>query len=283
VGNNRDFDYGLVGNLRTIVNAMCELHRATPLASTIRSSRCCARTKPRARARTTRSLPLMRSQSIPCACAMRSTSFYKRTRSTSETRRCGHVLRFRGSSAQTGGWMDPGPLARSASAPARHGIQVRSAERDVVVLYGDCSFTLTAFRFHHHGAPQAAVCGVSATTPRGTKFGLGRSASTPVAATSATWLARALRPPCAGHGRLRHPGDQTRGHPPGFGKGSRFGLPALVDVVIDRDVYSSAPPTRRCTSNPMWGQSWLATLFACLWRKRLPTVDCPQLPKEKHK
>src|SRR6201997_5239272 len=24
VGNNRDFDFGLVGNLRTIVNAMCE-------------------------------------------------------------------------------------------------------------------------------------------------------------------------------------------------------------------------------------------------------------------
>jgi len=88
----------------------------------------------------------------------------------------------------------------------------------------------------HRKLPYVGVIGNNSSW---NQIRFGRSASTPVAATSATWLATCASTTCAGHGRLGIRVTKPEDIRPALEKARDSGLPALVDVVIDRDVYSS--------------------------------------------
>ena len=211
-------------------------------ASTIRSSRCCARMRPRRRARTTRSSPRTKSRSIPCACATRSTSSSRKTRFTSATAATSSRSRVPscGRTNRADGWIP----ARSAHLGVGTGFAMASKlaqpKRDVVVLYGDCSFTLTGFDFItmvHRKLPYVGVIGNNSSWNQ-IRFGQERKypgrgdIGNVVGDVRFDHLAQAM----GGFGiRVTKPEDIR----PALEKARDSGMPALVDVVINRDVYSS--------------------------------------------
>jgi len=144
VGNNRDFDYGLVGNLRTIVNAMCEASpgdttgKHDPFLKMLREDE--------ARAEQERQDHCANAEPIhPVRLCHEINEFLQED--TVYIGDGGDVVTFSGSVVRPhkpGGWMDPGPLGTlGVGTGFAMASKFGSAERDVVVLYGDCSFTLT--------------------------------------------------------------------------------------------------------------------------------------------
>jgi acetolactate synthase-1/2/3 large subunit len=140
-----------------------------------------------------------------------------------------------------GGWMDPGPLGTlGVGTGFAMASKLAQPARDVVVLYGDCSFTLTGFDFItmvHRKLPYVGVIGNNSSWNQ-IRFGQERKypgrgdIGNVVGDVRFDHLAEAM----GGFGiRVTKPEDIR----PALEKARDSGKPALVDVVINRDVYSS--------------------------------------------
>jgi acetolactate synthase-1/2/3 large subunit len=156
----------------------------------------------------------------------------------------GDIVTFSGSIVRPhkpGGWMDPGPLGTlGVGTGFAMASKLAQPHRDVVVLYGDCSFTLTGFDFLtmvHRKLPYVGVIGNNSSWNQ-IRFGQERKypgrgdIGNIVGDVRFDRLAEAM----GGFGvRVTEPG-QIR---PALERARDSGKPALVDVVINRDVYSS--------------------------------------------
>jgi acetolactate synthase-1/2/3 large subunit len=137
--------------------------------------------------------------------------------------------------------MDPGPLGTlGVGTGFAMASKLAQPHRDVVTLFGDCSFTLTGFDFItmvHRKLPFVGVIGNNSSWNQ-IRFGQERKypgrgdIGNVVGDVRFDHLAQAM----GGFGiRVTKPEDIR----PALEKARDSGLPALVDVVINRDVYSS--------------------------------------------
>ncbi len=226
VGNNRDFDFGLVGNLRTIVDAMCEASKGDttkkhdPFLQMLREDEAKSQSK---------NDKIIAANEVPIhpvrLCHEINEFLQDQTRFTSATAATSSrsPVRSCGRTNPADGWI-PARSARSASAPVSPWRRSsRSRERDVVVLYGDCSFTLTGFDFItmvHRKLPFVGVIGNNSSWNQ-IRFGQERKypgrgdIGNVVGDVRFDHLARS-------HGRFRHPRDEARRHPARARKGPRF-------------------------------------------------------------
>lgn len=243
VGYNRDFDIGLVGNIRAILNAMCEAspgdvsHRHDPFLTLLREEE--AKTVGRNKA-------IIEANAMPIhpvrLCHEINEFLLEDTVYIGDG---GDIVTFSGSIVRPhkpGGWMDPGPLGTlgvgSGFALASKLLQ---PERDVVVLFGDGSFGLTGFDFEtmvRNKLPFVGVIGNNASWNQirygqARKYGAERGdVGNILEDVRFDKFAEAM----GGFGiRVTEP-DQIR---PALEKARDSGKPALVDVVIDREKYSS--------------------------------------------
>ncbi len=136
-----------------------------------------------------------------------------------------------------GAWMDPGPLGTlGVGAPFAVAAQLAHPERRVVVVYGDGSFGLNGFEFDtavRFGLPIIGVVGNDAAwgqmmRPQGAIYGWDRLAATELAYTRYDKVVEAL----GGHGELVESPDQLR---PALDRAAASGKPALVNVIIRQD------------------------------------------------
>jgi acetolactate synthase-1/2/3 large subunit len=242
VGNNRDFDFGLVGNLRTIVNAMCEssigdtAQRHNPFLEMLREDEAASRGK-NDRIIAANEVPIH-----PVRLCHEINEFLQDE--TVYIGDGGDIVTFSGSIVRPhkpGGWMDPGPLGTlGVGTGFAMASKLAQPQRDVVTLYGDCSFTLTGFDFItmvHRKLPYVGVIGNNSSWNQ-IRFGQERKypgrgdIGNVVGDVRFDRLAEAM----GGFGvRVTKPEDIR----PALEKARDSGKPALVDVVINRDVYSS--------------------------------------------
>jgi acetolactate synthase-1/2/3 large subunit len=157
----------------------------------------------------------------------------------------GDVVTFSGSIVKPhkpGGWMDPGPLGTlGVGIGFALASKLTQPERDVVALFGDGAFGLTAFNFEilvRHNLPFVGVIGNNSSWNQirygqARKYGEDRGdIGNIVADVRFDKFAEAM----GGFGiRVTRP-EEIR---PALEKARASGKPALVDVVINRDVYSS--------------------------------------------
>jgi acetolactate synthase-1/2/3 large subunit len=242
VGNNRDFDFGLVGNLRTIVNAMCEAssgdtaNKHDPFLRMLRDD------EERSQGKNDK---IIAANEVPIhpvrLCHEINEFLHEETVYIGDG---GDIVTFSGSIVRPhkpGGWMDPGPLGTlGVGTGFALASKLAQPERDVVTLYGDCSFTLTGFDFItmvHRKLPYVGVIGNNSSWNQ-IRFGQERKypgrgdIGNVVGDVRFDRLAEAM----GGFGvRVTKP-EEIR---PALEKARDSGKPALVDVVINRDVYSS--------------------------------------------
>jgi acetolactate synthase-1/2/3 large subunit len=242
VGNNRDFDYGLVGNLRTIVNAMCDASggdtagKHDPFVQMLRED------EQRSQGKDNKIIAANEMPIHPVRLCHEINEFLQQD--TVYIGDGGDIVTFSGSIVRPhkpGGWMDPGPLGTlGVGTGFALASKLAQPHRDVVVLYGDCSFTLTGFDFLtmvHRKLPYVGVIGNNSSWNQ-IRFGQERKypgrgdIGNVVGDVRFDRLAEAM----GGFGiRVTEP-DQIR---PALERARDSGKPALVDVVINRDVYSS--------------------------------------------
>jgi len=242
VGNNRDFDFGLVGNLRTIVNAMCEAspgdtaRKHDPFLQMLRED------EAKAQGKNDKIIAANEVPIHPVRLCHEINEFLQED--TVYIGDGGDIVTFSGSIVRPhkpGGWMDPGPLGTlGVGTGFAMASKLAQPKRDVVVLYGDCSFTLTGFDFItmvHRKLPFVGVIGNNSSWNQ-IRFGQERKypgrgdIGNVVGDVRFDHLAQAM----GGFGiRVTRPEDIR----PALEKARDSGLPALVDVVINRDVYSS--------------------------------------------
>jgi len=243
VGYNRDFDIGLVGNVRTIVDALCEASKGDttglhdPFISMLRTEE-----------KQTQHIndKIIQAKAIPIhpvrLCHEINEFLLDDTVYIGDG---GDIVTFSGSIVKPhrpGGWMDPGPLGTlgvgTGFALASKLIQ---PSRDVVVLFGDGAFGLTGFDFEtmvRNKLPFVGVIGNNSSwnqirCGQARKYGKERGdVGNILADVRFDRFAEAL----GGFGiRVTKPEDIR----PALEKARDSGMPALVDVVIDREVYSS--------------------------------------------
>ena len=242
VGNNRDFDYGLVGNLRTIVDAMCEAspgdtsRKHDPFLEMLRAD------EEKSKNKNDKIIAANEVPIHPVRLCHEINEFLQED--TVYIGDGGDVVTFSGSIVRPhkpGGWMDPGPLGTlGVGTGFAMASRLAQPQRDVVVLYGDCSFTLTGFDFItmvHRKLPYVGVIGNNSSWNQ-IRFGQeskypGRGdVANVVGDVRFDRLAEAM----GGFGvRVTQPQDIR----PALERARDSGKPALVDVVINRDVYSS--------------------------------------------
>jgi acetolactate synthase I/II/III large subunit len=242
VGNNRDFDYGLVGNLRTIVNAMCDASKGDtagkhdPFVQMLRED------EQRSQGKDNKIIAANEVPIHPVRLCHEINEFLQEE--TVYIGDGGDIVTFSGSIVRPhkpGGWMDPGPLGTlGVGTGFAMASKLAQPQRDVVVLYGDCSFTLTGFDFLtmvHRNLPYVGVIGNNSSWNQ-IRFGQERKypgrgdIGNIVGDVRFDRLAEAM----GGFGiRVTEP-DQIR---PALERARDSGKPALVDVVINREVYSS--------------------------------------------
>jgi acetolactate synthase-1/2/3 large subunit len=242
VGNNRDFDYGLVGNLRTIVNAMCDASKGDtsgkhePFVKMLREE------EQRSHGKDAKIIAANEVPIHPVRLCHEINEFLQEE--TVYIGDGGDIVTFSGSIVRPhkpGGWMDPGPLGTlGVGTGFAMASKLAQPQRDVVVLYGDCSFTLTGFDFItmvHRKLPYVGIIGNNSSWNQ-IRFGQERKypgrgdIGNIVGDVRFDRLAEAM----GGFGvRVTEP-DQIR---PALERARDSGKPALVDVVINRDVYSS--------------------------------------------
>jgi heme/copper-type cytochrome/quinol oxidase subunit 2 len=242
VGNNRDFDYGLVGNLRTIVDAMCDASpgdktgRHDPFLEMLRAD------ETKAQGKNDKIIAANEVPIHPVRLCHEINEFLEQD--TVYIGDGGDIVTFSGSVVRPhkpGGWMDPGPLGTlGVGTGFAMASKLAQPERDVVVLYGDCSFTLTGFDFItmvHRKLPYVGVIGNNSSWNQ-IRFGQERKypgrgdIGNVVGDVRFDRLAESM----GGFGiRVTKPQDIR----PALEKARDSGMPALVDVVINRDVYSS--------------------------------------------
>jgi acetolactate synthase-1/2/3 large subunit len=136
-----------------------------------------------------------------------------------------------------GAWMDPGPLGTlGVGAPFAVAAQLAHPDRRVVVVYGDGSFGLNGFEFDtavRFGLPIIGVVGNDAAwgqmmRPQGSIYGWDRLAGTELNYTRYDKVVEAL----GGHGEFVESPDQLR---PALERAAASGKPALVNVIIRQD------------------------------------------------
>ncbi|MBI3936139.1 MAG: acetolactate synthase [Betaproteobacteria bacterium] len=243
VGYNRDFDIGLVGNVRAILNAMCEAskgdaaRRHDPFLKALRAEEEKTRNKNDA---------IIKANAVPIhpvrLCHEINEFLLEDTVYIGDG---GDVVTFSGSIVKPhrpGGWMDPGPLGTlGVGTGFALASRLTQPQRDVVVLFGDGSFGLTGFDFETMVRNKLAFVGVIGNNAswnqirygQARKYGKERGdVANVLADVRFDKFAEAL----GGFGiRVTEP-DKIR---PALEQARNSGRPALVDVVIDREVYSS--------------------------------------------
>jgi acetolactate synthase-1/2/3 large subunit len=136
-----------------------------------------------------------------------------------------------------GAWMDPGPLGTlGVGAPFAVAAQLAHPDRRVVIVYGDGSFGLNGFEFDtavRFGLPIIGVVGNDAAwgqmmRPQGAIYGWDRLAATELTYTRYDKVVEAL----GGHGEFVESPDQLR---PALERAAASGKPALVNVIIRQD------------------------------------------------
>ncbi len=241
VGHNRDFDFGLVGNLRTILNSMCDAskgdtrRRHDPFLKMLRED------EAKAQGKNDQIINAGETPIHPIRLVHEINEFL--LPDTVYIGDGGDIVTFSGSVVRPhkpGGWMDPGPLGTlGVGSGFAIASKVAQPERDVVVLFGDCSFTLTGFDFItavHRKLPFVGVIGNNSSWNQ-IRYGQERKypgrgdIGNVVGDVRFDKLAEAM----GGFGiRVTKP-EEIR---PALEKARDSGKPALVDVVINRDVYS---------------------------------------------
>lgn len=243
VGYNRDFDIGLVGNIRVILEAMCEAstgdvqHKHDPFLTLLRAE------EARAADKNQTIIAANASPIHPVRLCHEINEFL--LEDTVYIGDGGDIVTFSGSIVRPhkpGGWMDPGPLGTlGVGSGFALASKLTQPERDVVVLFGDGSFGLTGFDFEtmvRNRLPFVGVIGNNASWNQirygqARKYGADRGdIGNILADVRFDKFAEAM----GGYGvRVTKP-EEIR---PALEKARDSGLPALVDVVIDREKYSS--------------------------------------------
>lgn len=243
VGYNRDFDVGLVGNIRSILNAMCDAskgdtaRRHDPFLKMLREEEEKTRNK-NDKIIAEKAVPIH-----PIRLVHEINEFL--LEDTVYIGDGGDIVTFSGSVVKPhkpGGWMDPGPLGTlGVGTGFAMASRLTQPERDVVVLFGDGSFGLTGFDFETMVRNKLAFVGVIGNNAswnqirygQARKYGKERGdVANVLADVRFDRFAEAM----GGFGvRVTEP-DKIR---PALEKARDCGKPALVDVVIDREVYSS--------------------------------------------
>jgi len=157
----------------------------------------------------------------------------------------GDIVTFSGSVVRPhkpGGWMDPGPLGTlGVGSGFALASKIAQPERDVVVLFGDGTFGLTGFDFEtmvRNKLPYVAVIGNNASWNQirygqAMKYGKERGdIGNVLVDVRFDKFAEAM----GGYGEKVTDPEQIR---PALERARDSGKPAIVDVVIDREIYSS--------------------------------------------
>ncbi len=243
IGFNRDFDIGMVGNVRSVLQALISTGKGDvagkhdAFINLLREEEAQSAEKG-LQIRDNNSVPIH-----PARLCYEINDFL--LEDTVYIGDGGDVVTFSGSIVRPhkpGGWMDPGPLGTlgvgTGFALASKLIQ---PERDVVVLFGDGAFGLTGFDFEtmvRNKLPFVGVIGNNSSWNQirygqARKFGAERGdIGNVLEDVRFDLFAQAM----GGFGiRVTKPEDIR----PALEKARDSGLPALVDVVIDREVYSS--------------------------------------------
>jgi acetolactate synthase-1/2/3 large subunit len=242
VGYNRDFDFGLVGNIRSILAAMCEAsqgdvaRRHDPFLHTLREEELRSRDKNQA------IISANETPIHPVRLCHEINEFL--LDDTVYIGDGGDIVTFSGSIVKPhrpGGWMDPGPLGTlGVGTGFALASRLAQPQRDVVVLFGDGSFGLTGFDFETMVRNKLAFVGVIGNNSSWNQIRYGQERKYPGRGDVGNLLedvrfdrfAEAM----GGVGiRVTKP-DEIR---PALERARASGRPSLVDVVVNRDVYSS--------------------------------------------
>lgn len=243
VGYNRDFDLGMVGNIRAILNAITEAsagdtkRKHDPWMEKLIADEEKSKNK---------NDVIIKANSIPIhplRLVHEINEFL--LEDTVYIGDGGDIVTFSGSVVKPykpGGWMDPGPLGTlGVGTPFALASKLVQPEKDVVVLYGDGSFGLTGFDFEtmvRNKLPYVGVIGNNSSWNQirygqAMKYGKERGdVANILEEVRFDKFAEAL----GGHGEYVTQPDQIR---PALERARNSGKPALVNVIIDREVYSS--------------------------------------------
>lgn len=243
VGYNRDFDLGLVGNIKAILNAMCEASKGDasrkhdPFLKKLREEEEKAKNKNEAIISANK-VPIH-----PLKLVHEVNEFLQED--TVYIGDGGDIVTFSGGVVRPhkpGGWMDPGPLGTlGVGTGFALASKLAQPQRDVVVLYGDGTFGLTGFDFEtmvRNKLPYVGVIGNNASWNQirygqGMKYGKERGdVANLLVDVRFDKFAEAM----GGWGIKVTEPDKIR---PALEKARDSGKPAIVDVVIDREIYSS--------------------------------------------
>lgn len=243
VGYNRDFDIGLVGNIRSILNAMCDASKGDvtrkhdPFIKMLRED------EARAQGKNDKIIAANEVPIHPIRLVHEINEFLRED--TVYIGDGGDIVTFSGSVVKPhkpGGWMDPGPLGTlgvgTGFAMASRFLQ---PQRDVVVLFGDGSFGLTGFDFETMVRNKLAFVGVIGNNSSWNQIRCGQARKYGKERGDVGNILEDVRfdkfaEAMGGYGiRVTKPGDIR----PALEKARDSGRPALVDVVINREVYSS--------------------------------------------
>jgi acetolactate synthase I/II/III large subunit len=242
VGHNRDFDYGLVGNIKTILEAMCRASKGDTARKHDGFVKMLREAEAASEGKNAKIIAANETPIHPIRLVHEINEFLQPD--TVYIGDGGDIVTFSGSVVKPhkpGGWMDPGPLGTlGVGSGFAIASKLAQPERDVVVLFGDCSFTLTGFDFItavHRKLPFVGVIGNNSSWNQ-IRYGQERKypgrgdIGNVVGDVRFDQLAEAM----GGFGiRVTKPEDIR----PALEKARDSGKPALVDVVINRDVYSS--------------------------------------------
>ena len=242
VGHNRDFDFGLVGNLRTVLNAMCEAskgdvsRRHDPFIKMLRED------EEKAGSKNDKLIAANETPIHPVRLCHEINEFL--LEDTVYIGDGGDIVTFSGSIVKPqkpGGWMDPGPLGTlGVGTGFAMASKLAQPERDVVVLFGDGSFGLTGFDFETMVRNKLPFVGVIGNNASWNQIRFGQERKYPGRGDVGNVLedvrfdkfAEAM----GGLGiRVTRPEDIR----PALEKARASGRPELVDVVINREAYSS--------------------------------------------
>jgi len=242
VGYNRDFDFGLVGNIRSVLNAMCEAskgdvaRRHDPFLAMLREE------EARSRDKNQKIISASETPIHPVRLCHEINEFLRED--TVFIGDGGDIVTFSGSIVKPhrpGGWMDPGPLGTlGVGTGFALASKLAQPQRDVVVLFGDGSFGLTGFDFETMVRNKLPFVGVIGNNSSWNQIRYGQERKYPGRGDAGNILqdvrfdrfAEAM----GGVGiRVTQPGEIR----PALERARESGRPALVDVVINRDVYSS--------------------------------------------
>jgi acetolactate synthase-1/2/3 large subunit len=136
-----------------------------------------------------------------------------------------------------GAWMDPGPLGTlGVGAPFALAAQLAHPNKRVVIVYGDGSFGLNGFEFEtavRFKLPIIGIVGNDAAwgqmmRPQGSMYGWDRLAATELAYTHYERVVEAF----GGHGEFVERPEQIR---PALERAAASGKPALINVIIRQD------------------------------------------------